>query len=241
MAELDRPTGTSVPGQVASPAVGLWVVAVAILATSLVLLTIAIKDESVPSQDQTVLDWVTDRDHAIVSGLSEGVTFLTDNRTSAVLGLLVIAFFWLVGLSRAAVGFGVVGGVIVAVAFLGDAMLGESVGRSSPLDERQVSFPSGHVFGSTVFYGFWGFLAVYYGLKKKVLIPLLSLFFALILAVGFSRMFELAHWPSDVAAGYLLGGLWLLVLIPFFVHLQKVSWLTSAKQTVDLTTLGCET
>lgn len=64
---------------------------------------------------------------------------------------------------------------------------------------------------------------------------------ALILAVGYSRMYENAHWPSDVAAGYLLGGLWLLVLIPFFIYSQRVSWLTSAKQTVDLTTLGCET
>ncbi len=78
-------------------------------------------------------------------------------------------------------------------------------------------------------------------MKKKILIPLLSLGLAFILAVGFSRMFEQAHWPSDVAGGYLLGGLWLLVLIPVFVYSQKVSWLTSAKQTVDLTTLACDT
>ena len=54
-------------------------------------------------------------------------------------------------------------------------------------------------------------------------------------------MFEEAHWPSDVAAGYMLGGLWLLVLILFFVYFQNVSWRSSAKQTVDLTSLGCET
>ena len=241
LAESDQPTGTSVLRQVASPAVVLWLVAAAVLAASLVLLAIAIENDPVPSQDQTVLDWVVSRDYPLVSGLSEGVTFLTDNRTSFALGLLVITFFWLIGLSRAAVGFAVVGGVIVVVAFLGDTILGEIVGCSSPLDERQVSFPSGHVFGSTVFYGFWGFLGVHYRLKKKILIPLLGLFFALISAVGFSRMFEQAHWPSDVAAGYLLGGLWLLVLIPLFLHFQKVSWLSSAKQTVDLTTLACDT
>ena len=188
-----------------------------------------------------MLDWVLDRDNALVSGLSEGISFLTANTTSAVLGLLGIAFLWLIGSSRAAVGFGVVGAAIVVVAILGDYTLGQFVGRSSPLDERQVSFPSGHVFGSTVFYGFWGFLAIYYGLKRKILIPLLSLIVVLVLAVGFSRMFENAHWPSDVAAGYLLAGLWLLILIPSFLYLQRVSWLTTAKQTVDLTTLGCET
>jgi hypothetical protein len=97
------------------------------------------------------------------------------------------------------------------------------------------------VFGATVFYGFWGYLGVYYGLKKKILIPLLGLVVVLVLAVGFSRMFEEAHWPSDVAAGYLLGGLWLLLLVPSFLYFQRVSWLTSAKQTVDLTTLACDT
>ena len=198
----------------------------------------SIEGGPVPSQDQRVLDWVVDRDNALVSGWSQGITFLTDNRTSAALGVLGIAFLWLIGSSRAAVGFGVVGAAIVVVAILGDYTLGEFVGRSNPLGERQVSFPSGHVFGATVFYGFWGFLAIYYGLKKVILIPLLSLIVVLVLAVGFSRMFEEAHWPSDVAAGYLLGGLWLLLLIPSFLYVQRVSWFTSATRTVDLTTLA---
>jgi len=227
--------------KIINPKVALWLVLAAILAVPLILLTIAIEDGPVPSQDQTVLEWVVDRDNALVSALSEGITFLTDNRTAAALGVLGIAFFWLVGSSRVAVGFGVVGATIVGVAFLGDYTLGEWVGRSTPFGERQESFPSGHVFGATVFYGFLGFLGVNYGLKKNILIPLLSLIVILVLTVGFSRMFEQAHWPSDVAAGYLLGGLWLLLLIPFFLYLQKVSWLTSAKQTVDLTTLGCDT
>ncbi len=156
MAVQDQPTRTNMIRRVVSPRVILWLVAAAVLAASLVLVTIAIENDPVPSQDQTVLDWVVSRDY--VSGLSEVVTFLSDNRTSAALGLLVIAFFWLVGLSRAALAFAVVGGVIVVVAFLGDTILGEAVGRSTPLDEGQTSFPSGHVFGSTVFYGFWGYL-----------------------------------------------------------------------------------
>jgi len=234
-------TGTNVIRKAINPKVALWLILAAILAVPLILLTIAIEDGPVPSQDQTVLDWVVDRDNGVVSGLSDGITFLTDNRTSAALGVLGIAFFWLIGSTRAAVGFGVVGVAIVAVAFLGDSTLGELVGRESPDGERDVSFPSGHVFGATVFYGFWGFLGVYYGLKKKILIPLLSLIVVLVLAVGFSRIFEQAHWPSDVAAGYLFGGLWLLLLIPSFLYFQRVSWLASAKQTVDLTTLGCET
>ena len=214
---MDEPTEPKVLRKIINPTVALWVTLAAILVVPLVLLAIAIEDGPAPSQDRTVLDWVVDRDNRVVSGLSQGITFLTDNRTSAVLGLLAIAFFWLIGSSRAALGFGVVGVAIVVVAFLGDFTLAQWVGRSSPLDERQVSFPSGHVFGATVFYGFLGFLGIYYGLKKKLLIPIVSLIVILVLAVGFSRMFEEAHWPSDVAAGYLVGGVWLLLLIPSFL------------------------
>jgi len=215
------------------PKTALWLILAAILAVPLILLTIVIENGPVPSQDQTVLEWVVDRDNGVVSGLSDGITFLTDSRTSAVLGVLGIAFFWLIGSSRAAIGFGVVGVTVVGVAFLGDYTLGEFVGRSTPLGDRQESFPSGHVFGTTVFYGFWGFLGVYYGLKKKILIPLIGLILVLVLAVGFSRMFEEAHWPSDVAAGYLLGGLWLLLLIPSFLYFQRESWLDWLRPTLN--------
>ena len=98
--------------------------------------------------------------------------------------------------------FGVVGFVVASVAVLGDYTLGAVIGRTRPLaDNLATSFPSGHVFGSTVFFGFWGFLAIYYGLKRKFLVPVLALFAALILAVGPARIYDQAHWPSDVAGG----------------------------------------
>ena len=242
MAELDQPTGTSVLRQVASPAVVLWLLATAALGVPLILLTTALEGGTIPSQDRTVLDWVTGRDTPLLGGTSEAISAFTGAFPAAGIGLAVIAFLWLLGATRTAFGFAVVGAVVFVVAFLGDLTLGGIVGHSPPVgDASDRSFPSGHVFATTVFYGFWGFLGIYYGLKKKILIPLLSLILILVLAVGFSRMFEEAHWPSDVAAGYLLGGLWLLLLVPAFLYFQKVSWLTSAKQTVDLTTLGCET
>ena len=135
-------------------------------------------------------------------------------------------------------GFAFVGGVIGVVAFGADFTIGEIVGRSRPLDaSSEHSYPSGHVFASTVIFGFWGFLAVYYRFNKKLLIPLLVVLLAVILAVGFSRMFEQAHWPSDVAAGYLLGAFWLVLLVPFFVYFQRVTWLSSPKQASELAIL----
>ena len=226
----------------ASPAVGLWLLAAAALSVPLILLTMALDSDSFPSQDQTVLDWVTTHGFLGLGGISDVISAITDAPPAAGIGIAVMVLLWLVGATRMAMGFAVVGAAVLIVVLLGDRTLGGIVEHVAPSGEDTAkSYPSGHVFGATVFYGFWGFLGIHYGLKSKLLIPLLVVLAALILAVGFSRIFENAHWPSDVAAGYLLGGLWLLMLIPFFVYFQKVSWLSSAKQTVDLTTLACDT
>ena len=235
-------TETSVFHRVTSAWIVLWVAAAAGMAIPLILLTIALEDGQTPSQDQAVLDWVSSRDLPLLDLISRGISAVTDGPATAGIGIASVGLLWLLGATRAAQGFAVVGAVVLTVVLLGDRTLGEIVGHTTPGEESsELSFPSGHVFGTVVFYGFWGFLGFYYRLKPKLLIPMLTPIVLINLAVGFSRMFELDHWPSDVAAGYLLGGLWLLVLIPFFIYFQKVSWLSSAKQTVDLTTLGCET
>ena len=106
--------------------------------------------------------------------------------------------------------------------------------------ESRRSFPSGHVFGSTVLFGFWGFLAVYYGVKRTVLLPVLGAPLFMILSVSFARIHVQAHWPSDAAGGYLLGSLWLLILIPFFLCVQRMSWPSVLSQFQDLTVESCE-
>ena len=116
---------------------------------------------------------------------------------------------------------------------MGDYTLGQIVDRGRPLaalNDSFAAFPSGHVFGSTVFFGFIVFLAVHYQLKKNLLIVLMLVSAALLLFVGPARVYEQAHWPTDVAAGYLLGGLWLLVIIPAFVFIRGTRWMTSSKQ-----------
>ena len=61
------------------------------------------------------------------------------------------------------------------------------------------------------------------------------------MTVGLARIFLQAHWPSDVAAGYLLGGIWLLLLVPFLLRVQKLSWVARLEREVDPSILGCET
>jgi len=71
------------------------------------------------------------------------------------------------------------------------------------------SFPSGHVFLYTAFFGFLLFLG--YTLLRLSLTRtcILVVFGGLVALVGLSRIYLGDHWASDVAAAYLLGSLWL--------------------------------
>ncbi len=73
------------------------------------------------------------------------------------------------------------------------------------------SFPSGHAMVSLVVYGALAFVvatAVSPRWAKGLVIFLAS---ALILAIGFSRVYLGVHYPSDVVAGYSAGLAWLMV------------------------------
>ena len=223
------------------PRVLTWLAVAAMPAVSFALLTVAIQDGQTPSQDRTVLDWVVSLDVPLLAGLTKVISGATSNFALIGVGALVIVFLWLLGMMRAALGFALVGAVVGAVAYASDFTIGEIVGRSRPLEGSSGnSYPSGHVFASTVLFGVAGFLAVYYGLKKQLLIPTLAILLALALAVGFARMFQQAHWPSDVAAGYLLGAFWTQVLATAIVYARGVTWLSSPKQASELAVLECE-
>jgi membrane-associated phospholipid phosphatase len=74
------------------------------------------------------------------------------------------------------------------------------------------SFPSGHTVFYTAFFGAVAFLLWkrFTGRARWVGI---AVCLALIALVGPSRVFLGAHWPSDVLAGYLVGGLCLFAVI----------------------------
>ena len=78
--------------------------------------------------------------------------------------------------------------------------------------EQGLSFPSGHSAGAVVMFGMLAYLAC-------CLLPLrwqrtvLVMAVALALAVGASRVFLGVHFASDVIAGFLSGGVWLLLCI----------------------------
>jgi undecaprenyl-diphosphatase len=80
---------------------------------------------------------------------------------------------------------------------------------------NQYSYPSGHVFFFVVFFGFFAYLTWlnFIGWARVIVIVTCA---ALIILIGPSRVFLGAHWTSDVIGSYIIGMIWLCILI--FVH-----------------------
>jgi undecaprenyl-diphosphatase len=75
------------------------------------------------------------------------------------------------------------------------------------------SFPSGHSMGGLIVYGMLGYLLLQTVQRRSARLAIVGGLMLLVLAIGFSRVLLGAHWPSDVAAGYLAGTVWLSVCI----------------------------
>jgi membrane-associated phospholipid phosphatase len=77
---------------------------------------------------------------------------------------------------------------------------------------NQYSYPSGHVLFFVVFFGFFVYLAwIYFAGRARVIV--IAICGALIVLIGPSRVFLGAHWASDVLGSYIIGAIWLFILI----------------------------
>ena len=75
-------------------------------------------------------------------------------------GVAGLAGLLIARMQRLALAFVMVGVVVGVIAFLGDYVLSDLVERSRPLTGNEASsYPSGHVFGGTLLFGFLPFLA----------------------------------------------------------------------------------
>ena len=75
------------------------------------------------------------------------------------------------------------------------------------------SFPSGHVLNLTAIFGFLIYLTIVLVADVRLRWLLVSLLAVPILTIGVARIYDGAHWPSDVLGGYLIGGIWLALTI----------------------------
>jgi undecaprenyl-diphosphatase len=77
--------------------------------------------------------------------------------------------------------------------------------------ETSPSFPSGHATAATALYGFLAYVLVRDLPDRRPRFEVVFWTAALILAIDVSRIFLSVHYTSDVIAGNMVGGIWLLV------------------------------
>ena len=73
------------------------------------------------------------------------------------------------------------------------------------------SFPSGHATSAMAVYGFIGYLVARELATQRQRFEMVYWSAVLIGLIGFSRVLLAVHYVSDIAAGFLVGGFWLLV------------------------------
>jgi len=163
------------------------------------------------------MNWIRYWEFPGLAAFFNVVGLLTSVKAGVVYGVVGLAGLLMARMQRLALAFVMVGVVVGAFAFLGDYALADMVDRTRPLTGGAVSsYPSGHVFGGTLLFGFLAFLAIEHRLYPRLSITVVLLMGILIIAVGPSRIYEGDHWPSDVAAGYLFAGIALMILFPVY-------------------------
>src|SRR5690606_25660561 len=100
------------------------------------------------------------------------------------------------------------------------------------LEMSGFSFPSGHTMIGGVFHGLLIYI-IWTTVENKTWRWVLSVFLTLIVVlVGLSRIYLKVHYATDVAAGYLIGLLWLVLSLYLLRQIEKV-YLTRYKSRKD--------
>ena len=92
---------------------------------------------------------------------------------------------------------------------------------------NEPSFPSGHVMHYTNFFGLLIYLLATNWRSGKLRNILIAICTALITLIGPSRIYLGAHWPSDVMAGYVYGGLWFGGIMALYLRIK--AWVHPAE------------
>lgn len=173
--------------------------------------------------DMLIFDKIKPGVNAINNKIMLFVTFLGKHQFLIPANLLLIFYFLLVKRQN----WFSIRVITIAISSLALMLLLKQLfQRKRPLSPllkaaKGLSFPSGHAIMAVTFYGL-----LIYILQHTITVDWLKwlatvLMFVLIILIGFSRIYLRVHYASDVAAGFIIGLLWLLL------SLAVLKWLES--------------
>jgi membrane-associated phospholipid phosphatase len=174
--------------------------------------------------DQSILQNIHAHDTPTLTRLAFTLTFIGSPK-ALVPGILIAAIvLWIVKLRHDA--------VLLVVAIGGAALIDTALKlhfrRIRPtvpwalVTEHSFSFPSGHSVGAVVLYGTITYLIWNHLNDFAERVAVIASALLLIAGIGLSRVYIGVHYPTDVAAGYLVGLLWLLTLVGSNEYLDRI-------------------
>lgn len=198
----------------------LFQYAILLLALTFSFLTILAKQHPYFPFDLTISQTIQAINNPLFDWFMHFVTFLGNATPGIILTLLAVGILFLLKRRvEAAFLFGsAVGAQILSDLFkflVGRPRPDPSLLKTIPI-LHTYSFPSGHVLFYLGFFGFLLFLTYTLLPKGYIRSTLLFLELLLLFSVGLSRIYVGAHWFSDVLGAYLLGFLWLMLVVFLF-------------------------
>lgn len=173
-------------------------------------LTDELAENELEGFDNTITNFVISFRSQGLTNFFEFVTHLGDRYAYTVITLALAGFFWLRFKNWK---FIIQTISVLILASLSNIGLKQLINRARPTLDHLVyvntlSFPSGHSMSAMAFYGFLVYLCLRYKVARWLKVSLVILLCVLILSIGLSRIYLGVHYPSDVAAGFMGGLIW---------------------------------
>lgn len=172
--------------------------------------------------DMLIFDKIKPRVSTINNKIMLFITFLGKHQFLIPANLILIFYFLLV---KRQTWFSIRVITIAISSLVLMLLLKQLFQRKRPLSPllkaaKGLSFPSGHAIMAVTFYGL-----LIYIFQHSITIDWLSWFLTilvvvLIFLIGFSRIYLRVHYASDVAAGFIIGLLWLLISLAVLKWLE---------------------
>lgn len=176
--------------------------------------------------DMAITKILQKRKNPLVRKFMLGISEIGFPKLSIPLSIGFAAIFWALRFRLEALFI-----LLTSSSHLLNALVKRLIKRPRPTNElvrvvrviNEPSFPSGHVMHYINLFGLLSYLLATNWRSGRLRNILIAICIALIAFVGPSRVYLGAHWPSDVMAGYLYGGLWFGGIMALYLRVK--SWI----------------
>ena len=170
-----------------------------VLVVALVAIMVLIKNGGIVNFDNNVFNLVTANENSFLENMYRVFTFL--GSTTFIVGACLVIFVLFIIIKKKEIGFVIVGSVVIST--IVNNVIKLIFRRERPLvrrlvEEKSLSFPSGHTMAAVTLYGILIFFVMRSKLNQTAKIAISVVLGLLPICVAVSRIYLGAHFASDV-------------------------------------------